>query len=114
MDRLFSMYLIEPDFSGTWEDTVRKRDDLGRAIAALAKAINTPVWFHELKDPAAGAPVILLECPKAFMDAVEQLPGFNRAQELSENRTTRSAQLQNYFATKPIKPTAPKPPRFGN
>lgn len=110
-----TVYVIEADLTG--QDRVEKRDALGKAIGALAKSVNEPVFFHDFKDTQlGGAPVVLLECSDAFLDKVKQLPEFEKTFPAWSNiDTERSAHLWHYFTNTPTctrgakKPQAPKP-----
>jgi hypothetical protein len=94
------IYVVEADLTGT--DSVQKRNTLGRSIGALAKGVNEPVFFHDFKDPAGGAPVILLECSDAFLKIVEQLPECAKTYEIWPNTATeRSSKLWDYFTATP-------------
>lgn len=110
------VHVIEADMTGNWMNAVQCRDDLGRAIAKLAASVNEPVWFHDFKDPVAGAPVVMLECSDAFLAEVKKLPGFKNSHDVWENlETERKPSIHQYFsnppAQPPAKPRAPKPPR---
>lgn len=92
--------------TGVWQDAVEKRDALGRGIARLAARVNEPVWFHDFKEPVAGAPVIMLECSDAFLAEVKKLPGFVQSHDLWPGaKTVRAPALRQYFSQ------AQKPPR---
>lgn len=109
------VHVIEADMSGPWQDAVQKRDDLGRAIAQLATKVNEPVWFHDFKEPMAGAPVIMLECSDAFLARVQKLPEFAKSQDLWQDvETQRAPSIQQYFTQPPAPPQQkrfPRPPR---
>lgn len=110
------VHVIEADMSGPWQDAVQKRDDLGRAIGKLAAQANESVWFHDFKEPVAGAPVIMLECSDAFLAQVQKLPGFSKSQDLWQDmETERAPSIQKYFTQPPAPPKTPKhfprPPR---
>lgn len=101
------VYEIEGDLHG--RDGVKRRDELGRAIAALAKEIGSPVFFHDVKappdsDPIGGAPIILLECSDEVLARVKRLPGFVKSEEFRPGAklppgftTERSPRVQSYF-----------------
>ena len=111
------VHVIEADMSGNIMDAVQKRDDLGRAIAKLAAQVNEPVFFHDFKDPVAGAPIIMIECSDAFLSSVQKLPGFKNSHDVWPGLATeRKGIIQQYFsqtpaapAVKPKKPSHPKP-----
>lgn len=107
------VHVIEADMSGNWANAVQERDSLGRAIAKLAASVNEPVWFHDFKDPVAGAPVVMLECSDAFLAEVKKLPGFKKSYDVWENmETERKPSIQQYFSQAPAQaPRKPKPPR---
>lgn len=102
------VHVIEADMTGSWQDAVQKRDSLGRAIGRLAAEANEPVWFHDFKEPMAGAPVIMLECSDAFLAQVQMLPGFAKSHDLWQGaQTQREPSIQQYF-TQPPAPQQPK------
>lgn len=110
------VHVIEADMSGPWQDAVQKRDDLGRAIGRLAARVNEPVWFHDFKEPVAGAPVVMLECSDAFLAQVQKLPEFSKSQDLWQGmETQRAPAIQQYFTQQPPAPPtqkrSPRPPR---
>jgi hypothetical protein len=102
------VYVIEPktsDARGQGWGSPAERDALGKAIGTLAKAANTPVFFHARTDLAAGSSFILLECSEAFLEQVKALPEFGRATEKQPYfLTARSADLWSYFTGEPAMP----------
>jgi hypothetical protein len=107
------VYVMEADLNGNSQDATQKRDDLGRAIARLASAMNEPVWFHDFKTPVAGAPVVMVECSDTFLAEVKKLSGFKNAVEISSGgETERKPNIQQFFSHAPAvlkKPTPPRP-----
>jgi hypothetical protein len=111
-----TVYIIVAGRSSQDENAVTERDNLGKAIGTLAKSAKTPVFFHDYTGNVGGAPVILLECSKTFLEDVQKLPGFTLAMEkVSSLPTARSDALWNYFtgeSAPPARaPAAKKPPR---
>ncbi|TAL27088.1 MAG: hypothetical protein EPN97_18185 [Alphaproteobacteria bacterium] len=97
------VHVIEADLSGKMTDVVRSRDELGKQIANLANTVNEPVFFHEFKNPMAGAPVIMLECSDAFLAEVRKLPAYKKDHEAWKGKdfeTERSPTIQAYFTSK--------------
>lgn len=115
------VHIIEADLSGRIHDVVANRDELGVQIARLANAVNEPVFFHEFKQPLAGAPVIMLECSDAFLAEVRKLPAYKKDQEVwkgADFETERSPKITAYFNSKAgpdckiiPPPSRPKPPK---
>ncbi len=96
------VHVIEPEFSDNLAETLAKRDALGKAIGALAKSINAPIFFHDYTGAVGGAPVILLECSDSVLELFKRLPGFGRSYENSPHiATQRSAKLWSYFTGSP-------------
>lgn len=92
------VHVVEADLTGNIMTIVEKRDDLGRAIAQLAKQMNEPVHFHDFVDPVAGAPIVMIECSDAFIAQVERLNGVSRVHDVwPDLATARSANIQAYF-----------------
>jgi hypothetical protein len=92
--------VIEADLTGSLPQVLSQREKLGQEIVALARQVNEPVFFHEFKQPLAGAPVILLECSDAFLAQVRKMPSYVKDQEVWSGKdfeTERSAQLQRYY-----------------
>jgi hypothetical protein len=110
---LFKVHVVEADMSGNIHEVVAKRDELGRSIAKLADRVNTPVFFHDYKDPVAGAPQILLECSDTFLDLVKKLPGFASTHEHAGLPTERKPAIKNYFLGKPAAPAKTPPKHKG-
>ena len=97
------VHVIEADLSGKMTDVVGNRDELGIQIARLAAAVNEPVFFHDFKNPMAGAPVIMLECSDAFLAEVRKLPAYKKDQEVwkgPDYETERSPKIKAYFNSK--------------
>jgi hypothetical protein len=95
------VYEIIPD---GW---VQERNDLGRAIAALARQENEAIYYHDYKadpsgEPRVGAPVILLECSAAFLEKVKQLPKIESVR-IPTNATERVPRILAYFMAPVIK-----------
>lgn len=110
------VHVIEADMTGHWHDTVHKRDDLGRAIAKLAASTGEQVFFHDFKDPVAGAPIVMLECSDAFLAEVQKLPGYKHHHDVwGGMETERKPGIAKHFSQAPAavkphkKPHAPKP-----
>jgi len=106
------VHVIEADMSGGIHDVVKKRDDLGRAIAKMASYSCENVWFHDFKDPVAGAPVLLVECSDDFLERIKKLPGFAKEHDVRPGiETERKPSIMAYFFTTPAaSPTPPKKP----
>lgn len=103
------VHVIEPDFQAPIETVVKNRDELGRAIAKLAKSAGETVYFHDFKEPVVGAPVVMLECSDAFLEKVRALPGAANIHDGWPNMPTeRNATVQQYFNDAA---TPPQPPR---
>lgn len=101
------VHVIEADQAEVWVKAVMKRDNLGKAIAALAAQLNEPVWFHDYKDPMVGAPLIFLECSDTFLEQVRKLPDFKKTYDAQSKPyprptffTERSEKLQVYYTGK--------------
>ncbi len=107
------VHIIEPDFQAPIETVVKNRDELGRAISKLAKSEGETVYFHDFKEPVAGAPVVMLECSDDFLEKVKKLPGAANVYEhdVTTMPTARDAAVQHYFneAAKPPKVICKKP-----
>lgn len=107
------VHVVEADLTGNIMTVVEKRDDLGRAIAQLAKQMNEPVHFHDFVDPVAGAPVVMVECSDALIAQVERMNGVANVHDVWPGlATARNQNLKDYFerpkATPPVrKPRAP-------
>ena len=118
--------IIEADMSKGLMEALGNRDRLGVEIAALAKTVNEPVFFHDFTGPVAGAPIILLECSDAFLANVRKLPSYAKDQAAWTTpglETERAPKVQAYFMAggkastgpdckiipPPKKPSAPKP-----
>ncbi len=111
-----NVHVIEAEMYGSIVDVVANRDNLGRSIAVLAAKTGEQVYFHDFKDPVAGAPVLILECSDAFLDQVKKLPGYSKSYDVwPDLETERKPSILNYFSqapaasTPPRKPFAPKP-----
>ncbi len=105
------VHVIEADMTGKWQDAVQERDNLGRAVAKLAAQVNEPVFFHDFKDPVAGAPVLMIECSDAFLAEVKKLPGFKNAHDVWNGmETERRPSIQQYFSQAPVVKTPPRKP----
>lgn len=104
------VYVLEPKTNSPAE-----RDELGKAIGALAKKINEPVFFRDYSGAVGGAPVVLLECSATFLEHVKKLAEFSSVRENPpQPATSRSAALWSYFTGEPPMPSrgpGVKPPR---
>ncbi|MBI1214929.1 MAG: hypothetical protein GC185_03810 [Alphaproteobacteria bacterium] len=104
-------YTVTPEQSGSIFETVARRDTLGRAIAKLAEAHGVGVWFHDYKDPVAGAPVIMVECGDVLLEQIKKMSGVKSVEETSGTlETERNARIKKYF-TAPSSPSPASPPK---
>lgn len=109
------IFVIELPRGLPLEESLSKRDALGKSIGAIVKNVNTPVFFHDYKGPVGGMPQILLECPVAVIDLIRNLSGIGRIHEIYPGtETERSPKLWDYFTGTSVKPAVskrPKPPK---
>jgi hypothetical protein len=95
-------------------DVLYTRDRLGRKITILSDAVKEPVYFHDYKDPVAGAPVIILECSKAFLDRLSGEYFIEKMGEIDPSiKTERSLKVQRHFEKAAPPPAPVKKPKFG-
>jgi len=112
------VHIIEADLKGNVYEVMENREKLGRAVATLAQEQGADIYFHDFKEPLAGAPVLLVECSEDFLKKIEKLDGFKKSYDLWEDvETERSPRLAAHFsgsAAPAASRTPPKkPPRFG-
>lgn len=102
------VYVI--DAKSDMRNMLDARNELGRTIAALAKREMEIVWFHDIKEPVAGAPQIFLECSDRFIDKVRALPGVARLDIYTGPfETERRPEIYAFFNSGVARKPAPKP-----
>ena len=102
------VYAVTTQFEGTtWAEACSKTAKLDAEIQRLAKKSGEDVHMHQWKEPVEGAPVVLVECPEAFLDKVKKLPLFDSVEP------ARQATIRRSDAPQIEPPEAMKPKRKG-
>jgi len=83
------VYSVSVNFSGTsWAEACQKTSNLDADIQRLAKAGGDDVHMHQYREPMLGAPVVLIECPEAFLEKVKKLPLFDAVRPVDATTPT--------------------------